>query len=202
MWGFDAPARDWPPHECAEALVKAEPRGAFILLGYSLGGNLAFEVAKELEGRGRAVSDIILLDSSWREAARSVTEQELEAEIDMLLREAPFADGRMRAAVDGGGRATEAAGRDKIERLLKGWYGTADGGRVEANLHFLTSAETSTVKLSKWRAATSGRFTHYEGHGGHLAMLEGENAERNGALLASILEQILFPAPALASKKS
>jgi thioesterase domain-containing protein len=34
-----------------------------VLFGYSLGGNLAFEVAKELERRGRVVPHVVIMDS-------------------------------------------------------------------------------------------------------------------------------------------
>ncbi|MBZ4018994.1 non-ribosomal peptide synthetase/type I polyketide synthase [Streptomyces purpurogeneiscleroticus] len=47
----------------ADLITSLRPDGPCALLGYSLGGNLAFEVAKELERRGREVSRLVLLDS-------------------------------------------------------------------------------------------------------------------------------------------
>ncbi|MGB7922677.1 MAG: amino acid adenylation domain-containing protein [Pyrinomonadaceae bacterium] len=203
IFGFDVPPQGWAIDEYAEALIEAEPQDAFILLGYSIGGNLAFEVAKELEGRGRTVSDIILMDSSWRQTARSVTEQELEAEISMLLSQNSFADdGRMTAATENERETPESALRARVKKLLSGWYAGTDSGRVRANIHFLTSRDTSPAKLRNWGAATDGSFAYYEGYGEHLAMLDGENVVRNGTLLASVLDQILCPVAALEFNES
>lgn len=47
----------------ADLLERHQPEGPLRLLGYSLGGNLAFEVAGELEGRGRHVPVVIIMDS-------------------------------------------------------------------------------------------------------------------------------------------
>ncbi|CAM5612212.1 Amino acid adenylation domain-containing protein OS=Streptomyces microflavus OX=1919 GN=HUT09_31485 PE=3 SV=1 [Streptomyces microflavus] len=47
----------------ADLIEAARPEGACLLLGYSLGGNLAFETAKELERRGRRVGHVVILDS-------------------------------------------------------------------------------------------------------------------------------------------
>lgn len=46
-----------------EALLEDDPADEFVLGGYSLGGNVAFEMAEQLIGRGRTVRHLILLDS-------------------------------------------------------------------------------------------------------------------------------------------
>ncbi|GHH72827.1 hypothetical protein GCM10017673_28360 [Streptosporangium violaceochromogenes] len=47
----------------ADLIESIQPEGPCPLFGYSLGGNLAFEVAKELERRGRKVPNIVIMDS-------------------------------------------------------------------------------------------------------------------------------------------
>ncbi|MGW8698201.1 non-ribosomal peptide synthetase/type I polyketide synthase [Streptomyces eurythermus] len=47
----------------ADLIESVRPEGACTLFGYSLGGNLAFEVAKELERRHREVRDVVIMDS-------------------------------------------------------------------------------------------------------------------------------------------
>ncbi|MGC4068677.1 MAG: amino acid adenylation domain-containing protein [Polyangiaceae bacterium] len=47
----------------ADLITEHDTKGPYLLLGYSLGGNLAFEVGKELERRGHAVKDIVVLDA-------------------------------------------------------------------------------------------------------------------------------------------
>ncbi|TMS64801.1 thioesterase domain-containing protein, partial [Pseudoalteromonas sp. S1941] len=63
-----------------------QPHGPYTLFGYSLGGNLAFEIAKELESRGQRVGDVVILDSfritetiKMREQDFAHFEQELKA---------------------------------------------------------------------------------------------------------------------------
>ncbi|MEU0517745.1 amino acid adenylation domain-containing protein [Streptosporangium sp. NPDC006007] len=47
----------------ADLIESIQPEGPCALFGYSLGGNLAFEVAKELERRGREVPNVVIMDS-------------------------------------------------------------------------------------------------------------------------------------------
>lgn len=60
-----------PPHETlaemaahyARVIREVQPSGAVHLVGWSLGGNIAFEVARQLESRGTPVGLVALLDS-------------------------------------------------------------------------------------------------------------------------------------------
>ncbi|MEI2393597.1 thioesterase domain-containing protein, partial [Priestia megaterium] len=47
-------------------ILDIQSEGPYILLGYCAGGNLAFEVAKLLEKKGKKISDIIMLDATLR----------------------------------------------------------------------------------------------------------------------------------------
>ncbi|MDX7070361.1 thioesterase domain-containing protein, partial [Escherichia coli] len=52
-------ARDY-----ADQLRMTQPDGPYHLLGWSLGGNIAFAVAEELERRGAEVGLLAILDAS------------------------------------------------------------------------------------------------------------------------------------------
>ena len=65
VYGVEFPEGPRPAEVLADRLELAQPNGPFLLLGYSSGGNLAYEVALELGDRGRAVAGLVLLDS-WR----------------------------------------------------------------------------------------------------------------------------------------
>jgi thioesterase domain-containing protein len=52
-------ARDY-----TDQIRKAQPAGPYYLLGWSLGGNIAFAIAEELERRGEQVGLLVLLDSN------------------------------------------------------------------------------------------------------------------------------------------
>ncbi|ASO20820.1 hybrid polyketide synthase/nonribosomal peptide synthetase FtdB [Actinoalloteichus hoggarensis] len=47
----------------ADLIEELQPEGPCPLFGYSLGGNLAFDVAKVLESRGRTVPNVVIMDS-------------------------------------------------------------------------------------------------------------------------------------------
>lgn len=66
----------------ADIIMEIQPEGEYKILGYSAGGNLAFEVSKELERRGAAISDIILIDSKARN--RQLTTEEMGLYNDRL----------------------------------------------------------------------------------------------------------------------
>ena len=63
FYAFDFIEEDERIEKYVELILNTQPEGPYQLLGYSAGGNLAFEVAAELERIGKEVSDLILLDS-------------------------------------------------------------------------------------------------------------------------------------------
>ncbi len=46
-----------------KAIRQVEPDGPYLLVGWSLGGTVAFEMARQLVGAGSEVSDVVLLDA-------------------------------------------------------------------------------------------------------------------------------------------
>ncbi|MCD2486648.1 thioesterase domain-containing protein, partial [Staphylococcus aureus] len=48
-------------------MTDIQPGGPYVLLGYSAGGNLAFEVAQAMERKGLEVSDFIIVDAYLKE---------------------------------------------------------------------------------------------------------------------------------------
>jgi thioesterase domain-containing protein len=48
----------------ADQIRKVQPAGPYQLLGWSLGGNIAFAVAEELEARGEQIGLLVILDSN------------------------------------------------------------------------------------------------------------------------------------------
>ncbi|MCB9040582.1 MAG: amino acid adenylation domain-containing protein [Lewinellaceae bacterium] len=59
LFCFDLiPADNWK-EVYYDLIKKLQPEGPYVLMGYSIGGTLAFEVARYLESRGEAVSNLI-----------------------------------------------------------------------------------------------------------------------------------------------
>ncbi|WP_339850476.1 amino acid adenylation domain-containing protein [uncultured Nisaea sp.] len=188
--------------EYADLITGADPDGPHILFGYSGGGNLAFQVALELERRGRRVSDIVMLDAS-----RFLKHFDYpEEEADRLARTVLEADGA--ASI-----VSSSVLRDKLHRRIRRYYAflssTTETRPVTANIHLICSPagedeyrdDDGTLIASKqaWAEVTRGAFHRHEGHGDHGAMLLEPYYRANAALLGAILTSARAPATASAT---
>jgi amino acid adenylation domain-containing protein len=173
----------------ANLITRADPQGPYLLFGYSGGGNLAFNVAKELERQGRIVTAIVMLDSG-----RVLEKFRFPAdEPKRLATEFLEAEG-VREYVP------SAVLRDKtvrmIGRYLDAMSHTPDDGMVNAAIHLVASEdgrdifvdEGGRVVSSKpaWADVTRGGLTTYRGHGKHAQMLHLPHLEANTAILRDI----------------
>jgi len=70
VYGLQAPDREQPfatiedmAAEYLDSVRKVQPEGPYTLAGWSLGGVVAFEMARQLENQGEAVDAVLLIDS-------------------------------------------------------------------------------------------------------------------------------------------
>ncbi|MCM3342854.1 amino acid adenylation domain-containing protein [Paenibacillus sp. MER TA 81-3] len=158
-----------------------QPQGVLQLLGYSAGGNLAFEVAKKLESEGREVAHLILLDSYPRKTALQAADQEayaesLQEEISRFIAHVPDMN---------------------IEEVLrnitryKSWVDrVATDGRIQASIHLIQSENAGELpEQNFWKPWTAGDQILYQGSGKHEHMLESEDAKKNGAIVRAIFKE-------------
>ncbi|HKB13082.1 MAG TPA: amino acid adenylation domain-containing protein [Vicinamibacterales bacterium] len=176
----------------ADLIASVDPIGPYVLFGYSSGGNLAYHAARELEARGRVVTDIIMIDSA-RKLART-----------------PFAPGEVRRIAD------EFLGHDSIRQYLAtpvlrdrayrmiersyAWIEQAvDLHTVRADIHVLTAEDsadeyhappggTLIASRSAWAEATTGRLHVHRGEGDHNHLLYQPYLDRNIAVLRGIVD--------------
>ena len=126
----------------ANLITQADPQGPYLLFGYSGGGNLAFNVAKELERRGRIVTAIVMLDSG-----RVLEKFRFPAdEAKRLATEFVEAEG-VREYVP------SAVLRDKTVRMIGRYLDemsrNLDDGMVDAPIHLVTSEDNSDVFIDE-----------------------------------------------------
>jgi thioesterase domain-containing protein len=124
----------------ADEVCRAQPDGPVRLLGWSMGGVLAFETAVRLRGRGREVASLVLVDAPYRTPPRYADSEEDLAALFVAdaarLLEASSADPP--GAVDAGaavrpdGPADVAGLLDAFARRLA--TGPGDLGAVRADL--------------------------------------------------------------------
>ncbi|AGN70717.1 hypothetical protein B2K_39560 [Paenibacillus mucilaginosus K02] len=187
VYAYDYVPRENAAEAYARRVRELQPRGPIRLLGYSAGGNLAFEVAKVLEGAGRNVADLLLLDAYPREAAAPLQDDAAkDAYVESLQQEISRFLGEVQ------GFSADEVTRNIIE--YKTWLdANPTSGIVSADIHLVRSesirAQGEEVRRS-WKAWTTGAEYAYAGTGLHEEMLEERAVRSNGALVKTILARL------------
>ncbi|MCP4130915.1 MAG: amino acid adenylation domain-containing protein [bacterium] len=178
-----------------QKIISIQPTGPIVLLGYSAGGSLGFEVAKELEKNGRIVSDLIIIDrlklsvpmehlDSSIERRKSFEEQMLQ-EIRRITNDETLIKKFL----------------DKAEKYYHFLKDKVDQKGINANIHLITSSGTENIikdthcaseKPDLWDGSTANKSIRYKGVGNHFDMLLPGYIEENAKIIAGILEKIDF----------
>jgi amino acid adenylation domain-containing protein len=177
----------------ADHITSIDAEGPYLLFGYSGGGNLAFHVAKELEERGKCVSDIIMVDSGQFKENFQFPEGEAQRIASQFLN-----DESVKPYI------TSPVLKDKFSRTVERYYAyisnTVDTHTINANIHLLIDEDskdihrdnTGRIIVSRqgWAEVTRGTFKTYQGTGGHNFLLSQPYVENNVRILREIVEQI------------
>jgi amino acid adenylation domain-containing protein/FkbH-like protein len=181
-----------------ELIKSVQPEGPYLLLGYSAGGNLSFELCQEMEKQGHRISDIILLDSWRREGRRKPTDREateirnwyfndfvsetLKHEEFETFIDSPYIKSHI---------------LKKMKQYIEYTDRTFHSGKTHANIHLIKADrvpggnEGGEGRLTQnWMELTTGKFIEYNGFGSHMEMLRGENLWGNVKIIRQILEGI------------
>ncbi|MCX2729531.1 amino acid adenylation domain-containing protein [Saccharopolyspora sp. NFXS83] len=166
----------------ADLVEQVRPDGPRALLGYSLGGNLAFEVAAELERRGRAVSRVVIVDSYRITEPFEVGPERLdvfERELAEHLRKHT------------GTEVVAAETREQAREYLEFCGRTPNRAVLDAPISVLSDPANIGVHLAgeegSWQDRSRGGTAVLRGSGAHADMLDGEHAGANADLVRSIL---------------
>jgi len=168
----------------AGILDKTQLSGSFTLLGYSIGGNLAYEVAQELTALGRDVSGLVFLDNWRRLELFHFTDEEYRKNAEEFL-----------SAVDP--RYLALTARKPAIRRVE-CYDRYMDSRMEDRpvpcpirlIQAVSSDLKSPFHITQegWGELTSD-FRMVAGSGRHLEMLDEPHVEKNAALVQKIIEQ-------------
>ncbi|WP_052488514.1 non-ribosomal peptide synthetase/type I polyketide synthase [Streptomyces sp. 150FB] len=169
-------------HRYADLIDSLQPQGPCELLGYSLGGNLAFEVAKELERRGREVGDVVILDS-YRIPASFTVSREHHEDFEHELREHL----RKHTGSEHLARETLDQARDYI-----GFCGrTPNLGAVRAAVTVISDerkvAFYAAGERGAWHGGSTTSTAVLRGSGAHADMLDPGHIEHNAGLTRTVL---------------
>lgn len=184
VYAFDFIEEDDRIEHYVKTLLDLQPESPFSLLGYSAGCGLAFEVAKELERKGRKVDSLIMVDSYKKIGVSDLEGRSVEQDVQALL-----------AVNKDHPTLQDDTVRTGIASKLKAYYTyfveLINEGKVEGNIHLLRSESSKPLpdQMASWETATAGAYQVYQGLGIHEEMLFGQNAEINGKHIHQLLQE-------------
>ncbi|MEV6971950.1 amino acid adenylation domain-containing protein [Kitasatospora sp. NPDC093806] len=166
----------------ADLVEALQPEGPCALLGYSLGGNLAFEVAKELERRGRAVPNVVIMDSHRIPESFDLADEHVQAF------ERELAEHLRRHT---GSTAVAEETREQARDYLRFCSRTPNLGVVTAALSVISDDEKVALydagRHGAWHGSSATRTAVFQGFGTHAEMLDRDFIAHNAGLARSIL---------------
>ncbi|XNR87713.1 amino acid adenylation domain-containing protein [Streptomyces sp. R-74717] len=168
----------------ADLVESLRPEGRCLLLGYSLGGNLAFEVAKELEGRGRDVAHVIVLDS------HRILEPYVPGPEHFEFFEAELAEHLLKHT---GSEIVAREALDHAAEYLAFCGRTPNLGVVSATVSIVTDQEKTALyaagERGTWHGSSTTATAVLRGSGIHADMLDPKHVARNAELVRGILQE-------------
>ncbi|WP_170958295.1 non-ribosomal peptide synthetase [Bacillus pseudomycoides] len=163
--------------EYVEGILNIQEEGPYILLGYCAGGNLAFEIAKVMESKGKHISDIIMLDTTIRNKEINEMFENKASYLELEHTNIPE-------------WATTPYAQNKYNKFRK-YLGQLDNkDTVQANIHNLTVDTITNSYKKKWANHTIKEYVEYAGIGTHDELLDPEFIDYNVEIIKRILTQI------------
>ena len=166
----------------ADLIEAIQNEGPCVLFGYSLGGNLAFEVAKELERRGREVPNVVIMDSYRIKESFELTDLhlvEFERELRAHLRKHTGSD------------VVERVTLDQAKEYIHFCNKVLNNGVITAPVSIISdedkAANYEVGQYGTWHGSSATRTSVFRGHGKHADMLDGAYVARNAEIARNIL---------------
>ncbi|MEV4612465.1 beta-ketoacyl synthase N-terminal-like domain-containing protein [Kitasatospora sp. NPDC049258] len=174
------------------AIRAAQPHGPYRLGGYSFGGNVAFELALQLQAEGEEVELLVMFDSHPPEAyvGPRITDQEFAAAFPLMLRQA-FAPGATTEEYQGF-FGTWKHNHDVLkghypDRLLRTDLVLFEAGEQE-NRDLLEALRIRAEPKTRWQAHLDGDMAVLPVPGNHFTMFaDPAHLSRLAAALDSVL---------------
>lgn len=169
----------------ADYVEEIQQDGELLLCGYSLGGNMAFEVAGILEDRGRVVSHIVMVDSyRITEAFTELAEEELE-KFQEELRE----HYKKHIGSDAVRELTLYQAKEYTDYCNR----VMNKGTVKARVHFIMEEKEiyrdRDLERNSWNGSSETEDTLIQGAGKHADMLGPEHLDINSDLIKKVTQK-------------
>jgi len=195
-------ARDY-----ADQIRMAQPSGPYHLLGWSLGGNIAFAIAEELERRGQEIGLLVILDANLADRDAVALSNEPWMVYNLVLAQFGYVPALTPAEPDPEARMLELVRRrpglgldewpdqrvHALQRVIKNNVAMAHAhqpGRVHCPLLFFSATRNPPAlaeKLEIWRTFVDGPIEAVELDSDHRYMLLPEPLAQIGPALTGAL---------------
>ncbi len=185
VYGLNFVETSDPAKSMADLLTTIQPEGAFYLFGHSAGGNMAFDVAIELQNRGRELGGLILLDSYRQLEVIAWSQEEYMNDAVLYIEQnhAEFLDEEIKEAA----LLKIAAYRKYLNSRAEDKFVNCPIIQIEASDEITNFSKN--ISRSAWGELTT-RFDVFEGSGGHMDMLKQPNLERNALLTKKLFDEL------------
>ena len=162
------------------------------IVGYSAGGNLAFEVLKALENNGITVKTLVLIETdrknrNYNQSSNMIDNTEVETnEFYEFLLKIGFTDDVM-ISRNVNNKDISILMKNKISSYLSYIRSINNNGKVNANIKLLCCDENITNYINQWKNSTNLAITAFKCIGSHLTVLDTNNLIHNATLIRQCL---------------
>jgi len=166
--------------------------GPYTLIGYSAGGNLAFEMAKFLEAKGEIVEQLILLDSYVQLENQTISSAKIGDEIQRILLNISQADSLSTIHTLFKEPSIRKQITDTMSTYIQYHNQLLTTGAIKGDIYLIRSEEVSINLDTRplWKNHTRGSFHSYQGYGGHFGLLKTPHSLKNTSIVNGILENV------------
>ncbi|MDM5228718.1 amino acid adenylation domain-containing protein [Cytobacillus sp. NJ13] len=179
VYGFDFIKEENRISQYLSIIKDIQPQGPYTLLGYSAGGNLAYEVARSLEEAGEKVSKVIIIDAERKNQAGVASIEQITNDTKEQL-----ASVREKYREYLSVPTLFQAAENRIRQYRIYLNNSKNDGQINADIYAFRSTETSELG---WESLTAGSYEEIQGYGKHAEMLDDPYIHKNLKQIKAIL---------------
>lgn len=185
FYSFDYIENSGRLQKYVEIITNIQEKGPYILLGFSSGGKLAFEVAKELSIQGHIVSGVVIIDTLMDKVFNShpILIQQTNILLSIKHSLLYFMNGCRISLKSINSKSLSYIKYSSNKQICK--------GKINADIYLLKSPYTSNRCVDRWGSLTEKSFIKYIGYGRHGEMIDRGFAEKNVEVIKEMLNNML-----------
>lgn len=187
VYGFNFIEHENRLQEYTSEIIKRQPKGPYFLMGYSAGGNLVFEVAKDMERLGFTIGALILVSSEKKWHVTNRSGAECDQEVDRIFNNVIMKDFQRFIPNEDVKKSIQEKTRHNLLYMDQ----LVNEGMISADIYVIQVAaeETwnDTQDICSWINSTKGKLYEHKGFGDHFYMMQEPNVIHNAKIIENIL---------------